>query len=295
MPKPLRASRRPLVFLAGGALAGVVLAAAGLVSTSTGAGAGLPTDAVARVNGTVIRRDDYNRIIAGLAGDRRGAVTDADKRHILDRLIEEELLIQRALDLRLADHDSRIRKDLTVAMIDAIAAPSAELTPSEPELEEFYEQNREVFAQSDHVRARQIWCRVPTLADAGAAHTRATDAAKRLRAGEDFTAVRSALGDNEIAPLPDALLPPAKLADYLGPTALRAVLGLQPGEVTDPIRSSTGYHVLQLLERAAGSAPPFESMKAQVLAAYRKNAADAALRSYLDDLRSRADVKVVGE
>ena len=295
MPKPLRASRRPLVFLAGGALAGVVLAAAGLVSTSTGAGAGLPTDAVARVNGTVIRRDDYNRIIAGLAGDRRGAVTDADKRHILDRLIEEELLIQRALDLRLADHDSRIRKDLTVAMIDAIAAPSAELIPSGAELEEFYEQNREVFAQSDHVRARQIWCRVPTLADAGAAHTRATDAAKRLRAGEDFTAVRSALGDNEIAPLPDALLPPAKLADYLGPTALRAVLGLQPGEVTDPIRSSTGYHVLQLLERAAGSAPPFESMKAQVLAAYRKNAADAALRSYLDDLRSRADVEVVGE
>jgi parvulin-like peptidyl-prolyl isomerase len=286
------ASRRPLIFLAAGAVAGIVLAAAGLAGTS-GGGALLPADAVARVNDAVIRKDDYERIVRALATDRRQPIHDADRQHIIDRLIEEELLIQRALELRLADHDTRIRKDLTVAMIDAIAAPAAELNPPEAELKRFYDANRELFAQSDHVRARQIWCRVPTLADSGAAHARATAAAERLRGGEDFAAVRAALGDNEIAPLPDTLLPPAKLADYIGPTALRAVLGLQLGEVTDPIRSSTGYHVLQLIDTAPGEAPPFASMKPQVLAAYRKQAADAALRAYLDDLRSRAEVEVL--
>jgi len=290
---PSQPSRRPLILLAVGALAGVVLAASGLVRTVAETGGPLPSDAVASVNGTAILKDDYNRIIAGVTGDRREALTPEDRRRVLDRLIDEELLIQRALELRLADHDSRIRKDLTVAMVDAIAAPAADITPDDAELTKFYRDNAVLFVQADHARARQIWCRVPTLSAAGKAHGRATEAARRLRGGDDFAVVRGELGDKEIAPLPDALLPPAKLADYLGPTALRALLGLNPGEVTDPIRSSTGYHVLQLLARAPGQARPFEEMKPQILAAYRKQAADAALRSYLEDLRDRAEIQML--
>jgi parvulin-like peptidyl-prolyl isomerase len=278
------------LFLVTGTIAGVVLAASGLIRAVPDTGTAFPADAVATVNGVAVGKDDFNRVVGGLAADRRQPVTAEDRQRILDRLIDEELLIQRALELRLADHDSRIRKDLTVAMVDAIAAPAADLEPTDAELRAFYDDNRAVFSRADHARARQVWCRVATLADAGAAHTRATEAAKRLRAGDDFDAVRTDLGDAEIAPLPDALLPPAKLADYLGPTALRALLTLAPGEVTDPIRSSTGYHVLQLLERAAGEAPPFEEMKPQVLAAFRKEAADQALRDYLAQLRRNADI-----
>jgi len=288
MPDP---RRRSLALLGLGTLAGIVLAASGLVRTAAESSESLPADAIATVNGTVIQKDDYNRIVAGVAGDRRDPLTDEDREQILDRLIDEELLIQRALELGLANHDTRIRKDLTVAMVDAIVAPTADLNPSDAELQSFYRENSVLFHPADQARARQIWCRVPTLADAGTAHARAAEAARRLRAGEDFATVRDQLGDSEIAPLPDTLLPPAKLADYLGPTALRALLALNPGAVTDPIRSSTGYHVLQLLDRAAGQAPPFEEMKPQILATYRKQAADEALRSYLRDLRQRADVQ----
>lgn len=283
-------SSRPIALLALGAVVGVVLAATGLVRSTGGSDASLPADAIATVNGAVIRKDDYNRVVAGLATDRRQPITLEDRRRILDRLIDEELLIQRGLELGLADHDPRIRKDLTVAMVDAIAAPAADLDPSEAELQEFYRENAVLFSQADQARARQVWCRVPTLADAGAAHKRASEAARRLRAGEDFAAVRDDLGDPEVAPLPDALLPPAKLTDYLGPTALRALLTLEPGGVTDPIRSSTGYHVLQLIERAPGEAPAFEAMRPQILMAYRKQAADKALRDYLMELRDRAAV-----
>src|SRR6185295_10882002 len=98
--------------------------------------------------------------------------------------------------------------------------------------------------------------------------------------------------DTEIAPLPDTLLPVSKLADYLGATALRTVLALEPGGVSDPVRSNTGYHVLQLLERQSDVAPPLEEIKPQVIAEFRRRAADQALRAYLDDLRSRAEVVV---
>jgi len=44
--------------------------------------------------------------------------------------------------------------------------------------------------------------------------------------GEAIDAVQASLGDPPLAPLPDTLLPPAKLRDYLGPTALRTALEL---------------------------------------------------------------------
>ncbi|MND07445.1 hypothetical protein D3C83_294030 [compost metagenome] len=51
--------------------------------------------------------------------------------------------------------------------------------------------------------------------------------------------------------------------------------------------------MLQLLERAGSQAPPFDTVKPQILAAYRKQAADAALRDYLEELRGRADVQTL--
>ncbi len=69
--------RRPLVLLVLGALAGAGLAAAGLILPSRRAA--LPAGAVALVNGEPIRADDCERMVQGLANDRREAITAADR------------------------------------------------------------------------------------------------------------------------------------------------------------------------------------------------------------------------
>jgi parvulin-like peptidyl-prolyl isomerase len=105
--------------------------------------------------------------------------------------------------------------------------------------------------------------------------------------------VDEALGDAQVAPVPRDYLPASKLREYLGPTATRRALELAPGEVSDPLRSATGYHVLRLVDRAPGRVPPFEEIEAEVRAEERRRAGDRALREYLDELRERADVRVV--
>lgn len=282
---------RPTLLLAGGALVGVVLAASGILNGFVASTGSVPVDAAVLVNGQSVRRVDYERMVVAVAGDKRGPMRDEDRRRVLDRLIEEELLVQRALELGLAYHDSRVRKDLTAVMLDSIAAEARDAQPSDEQLQQFYEDQKEFFASSEQVRVRQIWFRIANLADSNAAYDRARAAAERLNAGEAFEAVQTS-GDAEIAPLPDALMPPGKLADYLGPTPLRAVINLEPGQVTEPIRSSSGYHILQLVDRAPAPAPPFEQIRDQVLEAYRRRAADDALRAYLDDLRSRAHIEI---
>jgi len=288
----MSAGRRCTVLLALGEGLGILAAAAGLVGAGAMLGRGLPPAAIARVNGTVIRAEDYQRSLDALGRDRRDGVTPEDRRHVLDRLIDEELLVQRGIELGLARQDPRVRRDLTAAVIDAVVTGHDDAAPSEAELAAFYDGERDFFARPGRLRVQQVWCRVAAGADGAAAEARALEAAARLRAGEEIGRVREALGDRELAPPPEVLLPPAKLLDYLGPTPHGTALALDPGRLSDPVRSVTGFHVLQVVEREAPWVPPRDEIADDVLAEYRRRAGDRALRAYLDGLRSRADVEV---
>ncbi len=287
-------SRRAVALLLLGAAVGTVMAALGLAIPARDPNR-LPQGVVARINGEAIRRDDYERMLGALASDRRTELTASDRLHVLDRLIEEELLVQRGLELGLARHDRRVRSDLTATVIASIVAESSDLQPSDEELRAFYEAHRDFFTRPGRLRVRQVFNRVRGAADAPAALARARQATRRLRSGESFRDVRKTLGDDALPPLPDAPLPPAKLRDYLGPTALRVALDLEVGDASDPVRSGTGYHVLQVVERQGDVTPPLSEIRTQVVAELRRRAGEQKLRSYLDDLRNRADVVVSEE
>lgn len=273
-----------------GALVGLGMAAASLLGPSADAGR-IPDDAVARVNETLIRSEEYERLLAGLESDRRTPLTDEDRRRVLDRLIEEELLVQHALALGLARSDRRVRADLVAAVLGSLAAASDGYEPDEGELADFYAENRDFFAGPGRLWVRQVFVAVDASGDE-AARQRALRASERLRAGEAIDRVRAELGSAEVAPLPDTPLPPAKLREYLGPSALLAALDLAPGATSDPVRSAQGYHVLSLVERDPGGAPPLEEIVPQVRAELRRRADDRMLRERLEQLRAEAEVVV---
>jgi len=280
--------RRSQLLLGVGAFAGLAIAAASIVGDGANA-TELPSGAVARVGGALIRVEEYRRLVAGLESDRREPVDAKLRRHVLERMIDEELLVQRAVELGLVDVDRRVRADLTTSMIQSIVDDAEEHEPTERELARFYEENGDFFTSTGRLRVRQIFFR--RGADPrGDADARAARAAERLAAGEPLERVREELGDEEISPLPDALLPPQKLREYVGPTALRAAMELEVGAVSAPVRSGTGVHVLALVDREDASTPPFAEIAEQVRAEWRRRSGDRALRAYLDGLRDDIDV-----
>lgn len=286
---PPLSHRRANALLAAGSLAGVALALAGLVRIG-GQGSSLPPGVIARVNDDLIPLQEYERTIAALARDRRAPLTEEDRKFALERLIDETLLLQRALELDLARNDPQARRALIRAVLDSVAASADDVQVGEDELRRFYEMERAWFRRPGRLRVRQVWVRAESNEERTQAEQRAQEAYQRLRAGEDFATVQRELGDREPYPLPDALLPPAKLADFLGSTALRTVLELSPGEVSAPVRSGNGFHILQVVEREAEETPPLDEIRPQVLAEFRRRAAEQALRTYLDELRARANI-----
>jgi parvulin-like peptidyl-prolyl isomerase len=277
--------------LVAGAALGIGLAVASLLDLG-GAAAELPASDVARVNGVPIRSADYLRAVAALASDRRGELSDEDKRHILDRLIDEELLVQYGVDLGLMRSDRRVRGDLVTTVLAAQVASVEGLEPSPQEVERFYAANRDFFATPGRLRVGAIWFGDGAAKDRAAALRRAGEAVAALRGGESLAAVRERLGDPQVAPIPDALLPPAKVREYAGPSVARALRDLSVGEVGDPIEVGGGVYVVVLREAEPGGAPPLAEIEPQVRAEMQRRAGDDAVRDTLERLRADADVRV---
>ena len=81
-----------------------------------------------------------------------------------------------------------------------------------------------------------------------------------------------------------------KLREYVGPSALEAVLELETGQVSPPVQSGVGVHLLRLLEMQPPRTPAFDDIEAQIRSEFIRRAGDGALRNYLDQLREESDV-----
>ena len=290
-PEDLRESRRAVALLATGAALGLLAAAWALIAPS--GDANLPDDAVAVVNGVVIREDDYLRLLAGFQSDSRSPINDDVRQHILDRMIEEELLVQRGLALGLARADRRVRGDLTSSLIASIVATAEEGEPQADELATFYENNLSFFARPGRLRVEQIFFRTPVGSDPAQTLARAGSARMALNSGETFEDVRVQWGEEEISPIPDTLLPALKLREYIGPTALAAAEGLEVDEISEPILAGGGVRLIRMIERSDREQPALDTIRQQVENEWRRRAGDRALRAYLDQLREEVDVQVL--
>lgn len=282
----------PWLLLAGAAV-GLALAAWGLLEERAERAA-LSPETAATVGERRIRRIDYERVLAGVEGDLRNPVDDAMRRRVLDRMIDEELLVQRALDLGLAAVDRRVRGELTSGLIDSIVNEADTEEPSDRAVAAHYEENRDFFTRPGRLRARTLF--FSTRRDdgdpRGTAESRARQALAALRAGQEVEAVEQAWADTQVSTLPDALLPPAKVRDYVGPTILSTLMALETGAWAGPVASGGGLHLVQVVDRDAPVVPALEEIEPLVRQDLKRRRGDAALRAYLDDLRSETPVEV---
>ena len=70
------------------------------------------------MNGEPISREAFARFAAAVAAERRSATLDAEeRRRLLERMIDEELLLQRGIALGLARYEPTARRSIVSALI----------------------------------------------------------------------------------------------------------------------------------------------------------------------------------
>jgi hypothetical protein len=277
-----RRSKAVTAALAVGALVGVLLMADGLVERPGG-----NASAVALVNGYPITAQRFAGALRQMIPDQSSGVSLAQARAVLDRLIEEELLLQRGLDIGITASDTAIRKSLVDAMIEKVVSESQPV-PGEAALRDFYRHNASYFTGTAAVRVRR-------MVFGGDDHRARAAAAFAALTSQGWDTVAQQLADADFMQIPTSFVPVTKLQNYLGPGATTQLRTLRVGAYSPPLELAGSSYILLLLDRQPAAAPAFESVAELVLREYQRRADDAALRSYLQSLRDQAEVIIDGE
>jgi parvulin-like peptidyl-prolyl isomerase len=279
-------------FLLVGALLGLLIA---LASHNMMEGSRLSeAGAIARINERHIDRTEFAGAYQALLADKTKAPTAADKRLVLDRLIEEELLVQRGLEIGLLEGDAQVRKAVAMAVIEFVLAQNDSDAFEEGNLRRYYRDNIARFTPAGRVQVARIF--IPYPDDNADAATRLAATQKldlirtELRAGRPFATVAERHGGEILPTLPRLMLTPIKLTDYLGPKLTEAATLLPQGSISDALAGPTGWHFLHIIRNQPGKAPRFETIRPQLIDALRHSRDDEALRAYLDWLRARASI-----
>jgi parvulin-like peptidyl-prolyl isomerase len=269
------------VVLGLGAAVGLLLAMSGAFVRSS---QDLSGNTLARVNGKAITVQDLTFALERSAsGNLNGR-----QRETLDFLIDQELLIQRGVEIGLLASDLTVRKAIAMAVVDTIVADVLNREPSEAELQAFYTSHQAVFALPARLHLQHLF--VADNGDSHSARVRAEQAAAALTRGMSFREAHDRYGEKESIPVPDALLPPHVLRQYLGPTLVEMALSMQAGEISPPVQSSLGYHIVHLVESQPEHVQPYETVRQEVRAEYFRRQRDEALQRQLDRLRQSATI-----
>ncbi|MCU7920391.1 MAG: SurA N-terminal domain-containing protein [Candidatus Thiodiazotropha sp. (ex Epidulcina cf. delphinae)] len=160
---------------------------------------------------------------------------------------------------------------LEYILLDAETAGGT-VNPDEELLRGYYENNEDEFGLPEQRQASHIL--IQLAQDAGQAvvdeaKSKIEALAERVRQGESFADIAkghsqdpgSAAAGGDLGFFGKGIMDPAFEA---------AVFALREGEVSEPVRSSFGLHLIKLTGIKAGDVKPFEEARGEVEAAYRK-------------------------
>lgn len=263
-----------------------LLACLGLILALVGAGVSPPPEpeggALVWVNERPISAAQLSHAEKRLGGGRSGSLSESQRRVVLDLLIDEELLLQRAETLGILDSAPGVRKAIVQAAINEIVEDFLSRPFDEQVLEQFYLRHSAVF---EHPGRRAV---AALRFDNRAAAQRAADAYAKGSAWANLAAMPEA---QRIPHLPGSPLPAHVLRRYLGPGLASVALTLNPGEVSTPVESAGSAYLLQVVTVLAPSVPAFSEILPDVRAEYLSRGRETALADKLAQLWSSADIQ----
>ena len=225
---------------------------------------------------------------------RRQLATDAAA---LERLVRSELMRkavlneakQKGWDKRqeLQPLIERARDQVIVSSFVGNVAQPGDGYPSEEEIKQFYESNKAQLLAPGQYLLAQIFL---PAAD-GTDKARAEEAKMKIvelsgklgKSGADFAKVakensahkESAEKGGELGWLSE---------EQMVPEIRSAVSGMNKGEVSPPVKSAAGWHLIKLLDRKPAATRPLADIRPSLIGAMRNRKAQDLERSYLEAL-----------
>lgn len=231
-------------------LAAAVLLAGALLAGSADA------RTLARVDGVDITDEDVKVAAEDISGEIPPQLEGAERQaYVVDYLIDMRIVARKAEADKLAESAEFARRLAYLrdkALMEGLLTKVARESNTDAAVREVYAEAAKGQGGEQEVRARHIL--VETEAQARAA-------LKRVRSGEDFAKVADQVSKD-----------PGSRGGELGwftkdrmvPEFSDAAFKLQPNQISEPVKSQFGWHIIQVQERREKPFPKLEEIRDQV-------------------------------
>ncbi|MEF9475540.1 MAG: peptidylprolyl isomerase [Candidatus Mariimomonas ferrooxydans] len=251
-----------------------------------------PADSVlAKVNTTTITKEDFikkiNRLPEWAKSRFKG---EAGKKEFLEELIKEELMYQEAKKQGVnkeKEFQDKIKEFEKMTLISTLLKNEIEgkAKVDAKEVRDFYDEKQNEFMTGPEVKASHILVNTETEAE---------DVLKRIQKGEDFSKLAVELTIDKGT---------AKNGGDLGffgsgrmvPEFEKAAFGLKPGEVSSPVKTKFGYHIIKITDKKEGKPRDFEEVKTSIEKRLSAEKQRTVFDSYIEKLKEKANKIEINE
>jgi len=261
----------------------------------TARGAKIPEDRLARIQQNILKRLVEKELIrqavekAGVTiddGEIAGAFTEYKKRFQTEEQFENYLKHGR---VTMESIRARITEKKA---LEKLIEAKGNLAIADSDLQDFYSKNERFYIDKAGVKASHILVKVGEKAKAGEekrALDKVKEVQKALKGGEDFADLAKKFSEGPSAPKGGDL-------GFFGSGQMvkpfeEAAFKMKVGDVSGPIRTRFGFHIIKVIEKREERKKPFSEVKDQIQQSMKNKKFFQERRKLLEGLRK--DAKIV--
>ncbi|MGM0368794.1 MAG: peptidylprolyl isomerase [Bacillota bacterium] len=277
-------------------------------------------EAIATVNGSEISNSDFQSQVNQTLSQSQGEVSDSQvlslKKRVLDQLVDrkliEEELEERGLVKEISEEkvDQRLDKIVEDSQFETKDELADRLKQAGRSIDDIREQlkqslamqklfdnvlkdievtDEEVAGQYEEISASHILIKNEDKNDKKAKE-KAEKALEELNSGKDFATVAEEYSEG----------PSAERGGELGsfsqgkmvPGFEDVAFDLDKGEISDPVKTKFGYHVIKVTDKKEATGEEFEKEKGKIKEELLNNKKKEAFNSWIADKKDKADVTI---
>lgn len=183
---------------------------------------------------------------------------------------------------------NRFRDQLITQRLVASEVKSR-VSVSPGEVNEYYKEHSEEFKQGDRVRLQHILVRLSSRSEEEASAL-VREISDKLKAGGSFEELAKAHSEGAEAS-EGGMMGWIEKGQLMGEIDEKVFM-LQAGELTEPIKSSLGYHLFKVIERDRSTVKPITEVRSQIQDVLFKKKLTERLETWMKSLKKNAYISI---